>query len=151
MCIAHGKTSFFSRENGASRSVTCSTIPKVSPAAVVAVILIAVVVLFQTLLALGMPWGAAAWGGRHRGVLPSRLRIASVMSAVILGAIGWLVLAKGGRGESAPSWYDVALCVVVAYFGVGTIVNLISRSKVERIWAPVSLAIALLVASLVLS
>lgn len=120
-------------------------------AATVAVALIGVVVLFQILLVLGMPWGAAAWGGRHRGVLPSRLRIASTMSAVILGAIGWLVLAKGARGESAPSWYDVALWFVVAYFGLGTIANLISRSRVERIWAPVSLTIALLVASLLLS
>jgi hypothetical protein len=33
--------------------------------------------------------------------------------------------------------------VVTAYFALGAVVNLISRSPVERMWAPVSLATAI--------
>lgn len=53
-------------------------------AALVAVFLLAVIALFQLALALGAPLGAAAWGGRHRAVLPMRLRIASGVAASVI-------------------------------------------------------------------
>ncbi|MCI0679398.1 MAG: hypothetical protein L0Z63_10210 [Actinobacteria bacterium] len=50
----------------------------------IAVVLLGVVTLFQLALAAGAPWGVAAWGGRHPGVLPTRLRIASVVVALVV-------------------------------------------------------------------
>ncbi len=43
------------------------------------------VAAFQVALAAGAPWGAAAWGGAKKGVLPTEFRIGSVISA----ARGW--------------------------------------------------------------
>src|SRR5918995_3343969 len=105
-----------------------------------AVVLIGLVVIFQIGLVLGAPWGAAAWGGQHSGRLPTRLRIASLVAIVILGFLGWLVAAAAGLVSAAPlpaSWLTPAMWVAAGYFGLGAIVNLISRSPIERIWAPV--------------
>ncbi|WP_100813256.1 hypothetical protein [Microbacterium lacus] len=41
---------------------------------------------FQLALALGAPWGHFAWGGQHR-VLPTGVRIGSVVLGIILNAI----------------------------------------------------------------
>jgi hypothetical protein len=114
-------------------------------AGVVAVALIGFVIAFQIGLVLGAPWGAAAWGGQHPGRLPARLRIASIVAIVILAFLGWLVAAAAGILTAAPmpaSWLTPATWVATAYFALGAIVNLISRSPIERLWAPVALATA---------
>ncbi|MCA1734876.1 MAG: hypothetical protein LC739_01815 [Actinobacteria bacterium] len=77
--------------------------PGMTYAAGGAAALIAVVALFQIMLALGVPWGAAAWGGRNAGVLPTKLRIASAASALLLGGIAWLVLARSASANP-PTW-----------------------------------------------
>ena len=46
---------------------------------------------FQLMLALGMPWGKAAWGGKHR-ILPMSLRTASLISMGIFIFGGLCVL-----------------------------------------------------------
>jgi hypothetical protein len=53
-------------------------------AAVLAVVLVAVIGVFQIALALGAPLGSAAWGGRHEGALPMRLRVASGVPAIVV-------------------------------------------------------------------
>jgi hypothetical protein len=53
-------------------------------AAVLAVVLVAIVAVFQLALALGAPLGKAAWGGLSEGVLPTRLRIASGLAAIVV-------------------------------------------------------------------
>ena len=115
-------------------------------AAVLAALLIGAVVLFQIALAAGAPFGAAAWGGQHQGRLPARLRIASAGAAILLIFLAWVVLAAGGLTATAPlpeAWLGPAAWVATGYFVLGGLVNLISRSRVERVWAPVSLAIAI--------
>lgn len=115
-------------------------------AAVTAAVLIGAVIVFQVALALGAPWGRAAWGGRHAGALPTRLRVASAGAAVVLAVVGWIVLAAAGLIATSPlpgSWLEPATWVATAYFALGALVNLISRSRVERIWAPVSLVAAI--------
>lgn len=115
-------------------------------AGVVGVGLIGVVILFQVALVLGAPWGAAAWGGQHTGTIPVRLRIASVVAIVILGFLAWLVAAAAGIVAVAPlpaTWLIPAIWVAASYFALGAVVNLISRSPIERVWAPVALATAI--------
>jgi hypothetical protein len=115
-------------------------------AGILGVGLIGVVILFQVGLVLGAPWGAAAWGGQHTGTLPVRLRIASVVAIVILGFLAWLVAAAAGIVAVAPlpaTWLIPAIWVAAAYFALGAVVNLISRSPIERVWAPVALATAI--------
>ncbi len=114
-------------------------------AAVVAVSLIALVALFQIALAIGAPWGIAAWGGQNHGVLSRRLWIASAVSAMVLALTGWVVPAKSSVVDVSPipsDWLTVATWVVTGYFLLGTLANLASRSKPERLWGPISLVIA---------
>jgi hypothetical protein len=114
-------------------------------AAVAAAGLIGLVIVFQVALVIGAPWGAAAWGGGHPGRLPTRLRVASAGAIVVLVWLAWIVLAAAGTVSASPiprPWLGSAAWVGTAYFGLGTIVNAVSRSKVERLWAPVSLITA---------
>ena len=114
--------------------------------ATVAVVLLGVVSVFQIALALGAPWGNAAWGGQHDGVLPVRLRIASaVVGVVVYPLIGAFVLASAGLIEAdwMPGTGKAGMWVLTGFFGLGAIANFASRSKAERIWGPVSLAIAI--------
>ncbi len=110
-----------------------------------AALLIGIVVLFQIALLLGAPWGEAAWGGGRKGRLPVRLRIASGVSALLLVALAWVVLAAARLIAATPlpaSLLGAAIWVVTGYFVLGTVANAISRSPRERLWAPVSLAVS---------
>ena len=114
-------------------------------AAGIAVMLLAVVIVFQLVLALGAPLGKAAWGGQHEGVLPTRLRIASAVAALliypliivaILGSAGFI------EGDFLPVREGLLMWVLAGVFTLGGIANLVSRSKIERFWAVVSISIA---------
>ena len=114
-------------------------------AAIVAVLLLAVIAVFQLALALGAPWGRAAWGGQHEAVLPTRLRIASGVAAVIVyPTVILLVLASSGlvRADRLQGNGAVAMWFLTGLFAIGALLNLASRSRVERGWGPVSLVIA---------
>lgn len=113
-------------------------------AAFTAVALLAVVTVFQVGLALGRPWGAAAWGGRHRGVLPTRLRVASGIVALVIYPLLMVVVldSAGVVTLEMPGTGSVAMWVLTGLFGVGALMNLASRSPVERLWAPLVLVIA---------
>ena len=113
-------------------------------AALLAVVLLAVVAVFQLALALGAPLGKAAWGGRSKGVLPTRRRIASGLAATVIYpiiALYVLVSADLIDWEWLPTG-ATGMWVLTGLFTLGTVANLASRSKIERIWAPVSLVIA---------
>lgn len=114
-------------------------------AALVAAGLIGLLILFQIALALGAPWGEAAWGGGNKGQLPQKLRLASGISSLVLALAAWVILAAAGLTDSSPvpeSWLTPLMWVLTAYFGLGALLNTISRSRLERIWGPVSLVIA---------
>lgn len=114
-------------------------------AAVVAVVLVVVVDVFQLALAAGVPWGKAAWGGKHGGVLPVGLRIASgVVAILVYPLIALLILASAEL--IAVNWLPTGkagMWILTAFFTVGALTNFASRSKAERIWGPVSLVIAI--------
>jgi hypothetical protein len=115
-------------------------------AGIVAAVLLAVIAVFQAALALGAPWGAAAWGGQNPGVLPRSLRIASGIAAVVIYPLV-IVLVLAGAGLIDDSWLPVDSTVVMwllaALLGVGALMNAVSRSPQERVWAPVALVAAI--------
>jgi hypothetical protein len=96
---------------------------------------------FQVGLAVGMPWGAAAWGGQHRGRLPTRLRAGSAVSAGVLGSLA-IVAATGPRPPEP--WRERTLTTASVLLAVGVPLNLSSPSPPERLWAPVAGAVSLL-------
>jgi hypothetical protein len=105
---------------------------------VAAACLIGVVVLFQLALAAGAPWGAAAYGGRAArddGRLPTRYRVASAGTAVVLTGALWLVLAASAVIGAAPVseiLLGVGAWVLVGLFALNTVGNLAGRHPVER-------------------
>jgi hypothetical protein len=115
----------------------------VNAAAWVAVSLMAVIEIFQLALALGAPGGAAAWGGSYPGVLPMRLRVASGLAAVfIYPPMAILLLDNGSVIDVGWDVSPVWIWMLVGFFALGAFANSASRSKPERIWAPVSAVIA---------
>ena len=114
-------------------------------AASIAAVLMAVVVVFQIALSLGAPLGYAAWGGRHDSTLPTGLRVASgIAGLVIYPFLIAFVLASAGIIEAdwIPGTGEIGMWVITGFFLLGGLANFASRSKRERFWGPVSLAIA---------
>lgn len=87
--------------------------------------------MFQALLVCGLPLGRFAWGGQHE-VLPTRLRLGSLVSLFIYIVIGWVLLARAGQGSGSHGILGVATWVIAGLFLLGTAGNLASRSRPER-------------------
>lgn len=111
-------------------------------AAIVAAVLFAGLVLFQLALALGAPWGRAAYGGQ-RAELTTQLRITSAVAAVVWTGVALVVLQRAGFDVWSPvptAWLPVAIWVVVALMAVAVVMNAITPSALERaIWLPVGI------------
>lgn len=109
----------------------------VAGAAALAVTLLAGLIVFQVALACGAPWGRAAYGGRHER-LPARLRVTSA-SAAVFWAVAALVFLPGTGLLAWAPLPDTASWVAAGIFAVATVLNAVTRSRVERaIWLPVS-------------
>lgn len=115
------------------------------PAAIALTVILAALAVFQLALALGAPLGRFAWGGAHR-VLPTRLRIGSLVSIVIYAVIAVLALDRVGLVDVVPDGVStVGMWIVFAYFVLGIPLNAMSRSKPERFtMTPVVTVLALL-------
>lgn len=114
-------------------------------AASIAAVLMGVVAVFQIALALGAPARHAAWGGWHEGTLPTRLRVASGLAGVVaLPALMVFTLATAGVIEAnwVPGRGKVGMWILSGLFVLSAIANLTSRSRRERYWGIVSIAIA---------
>jgi len=107
--------------------------------------LLTLVTAFQAALALGAPLGKAAWSGKHQGVLPPRLRVASGVAALVIYPL-LIVLVLAAGGLIGWPWSSgaarIVMWVLAGLFTLGTVANAASRSPAERIWAPVSLGVA---------
>jgi len=90
---------------------------------------------FQVALAIGAPWGEAAWGGANSGVLPIGFRVASGVSAVL-----WAGVAAVSAGRLlGPVGRRRLLLGVAVYSTIGIAMNAVSPSSTERaIWVPVT-------------
>lgn len=91
------------------------------------------IVVFQLSLALGAPLGEYTLGGKFPGQLPPKLRLAALVQIVILLLFAAIVAA---RAEVALVEYHemsrIGIWFVVAFFVLGSVVNLLSQSKKER-------------------
>ena len=127
------------------RKGSLATFHTMNLATILAVVLLGIVSVFQIALALGALLGYAAWGGIHEGALPGKLRVASgVTGLAVYPVIGLYVLASAGLIEAdwMPGTGKTGMWILAGVFTLGTLANLVSRSKRERVWGPVSLVIA---------
>jgi hypothetical protein len=114
-------------------------------AAVVAAGLLGVIAVFQLALALGMSARRMAWGGQYDGKLPTGLRVASGVAGVVIYPLATLLILEAAGVtdfEVVPDVGPIGMWVFTGLFAFGAILNLVSRSKAERVWAPVSMGIA---------
>jgi hypothetical protein len=111
------------------------------PARVALACLLGVNMLFQLALALGAPWGSAAWGGGNQGTLPVSFRISSGLAAVLWG---WAALVVLGRFLGAVGQRRVLLILGVLSL-VSMAMNLASPSALERgLWTPFAVLMSVL-------
>jgi hypothetical protein len=98
-----------------------------------------IVVVFQGCLAIGLPWGGASMGGRYPGKYPPKMRVVALANMILLGALIVIVMVEAGlMWSQLAAFSKYAIWFVVVFSGIGTVLNTITRSKIERIWAPVS-------------
>ena len=110
-------------------------------AALIAVVFFIVLSIFQLLLAIGLPLGKLAYGGKYEK-LPTNMRIMSIV------AIGIFVLASISVLERAgiiiifnnPILTMVIVWIIAIYLAFNTLLNVLSKSKPEKlIMTPISL------------
>ena len=129
---------------GAVDSPTITDMTDVS--AIVACGILAALAVFQLLLVLGAPIGRFAWGGAHT-VLPTALRLGSVVSIILYGVFAVFILSKAGLVTLVDhsGVVGVGMWVFAIYFSAGVLLNAISRSKRERLlMTPTSAVLAVL-------
>jgi hypothetical protein len=104
------------------------------------------VALFQLAIVLGAPVGEYAYGGQHEGVLPTRFRIASVVSMLLMLAIAGHYMAQIGvfspvldqAGNAIANWG------FVGFFALAALMNTITKSEKEkRVFGSITLAMLL--------
>ena len=110
-------------------------------AAFVYLIATLIVVGFQSMLAIGAPWGAYAMGGRSPGRFSPPMRAAAVGQAIVLSLLALVVLSAAGLlAPDLASGLPWLIWVVVAVALASVIMNAASRSRGERrLWVPVGL------------
>ncbi len=110
-----------------------------SQARMVATGLLVVAAGFQASLAAGAPWGAAAYGGGHPGVLPTSLRTSSAAAVVVYSGLAYVVWSD----RLPPVVQRRSYAGLSAVFAVGAVMNAVSPSMAEKvIWTPVVAALA---------
>ena len=111
-----------------------------SQAAIIFAILTGIVMIFQGCLALGLPWGKASMGGKYPGKYPPKMKVVAIINMVILGLFVAIVLSKSDLlFPQLKLISNIGIWFIVAFMFIGTVLNTITRSKIERIWAPVAL------------
>jgi len=114
--------------------------------AIIGLVILLGLTVFQILLITGKPLGDFAWGGQHK-VLPRNLRIASVSSIVLYVVFAIFLASKVGIINIVPSsqLLDTMMWIFAVYFILGIPLNAISRNKKERnLMTPVVIALAII-------
>ena len=103
-----------------------------------AAFLLAANALFQLALTAGVRWGDAAFGGKvaqEDGSLPTRYRMMSLVSVMVMGLLIVVVLSASGGVNDGPIGAGFATWVckgASVLFALNTAGNLASASKIER-------------------
>ncbi|MFZ5986341.1 MAG: hypothetical protein ACOYWZ_04335 [Bacillota bacterium] len=103
-------------------------------AANIYIVLSIIIVILQLVLALGAPLGEYTMGGKFPGKLPIKMRVAALIQILILLGFAFIVMAKAGIAfEQYYSFGRIGIWFVVAFFIFGSIVNISSPSRKEKL------------------
>ena len=105
----------------------------------------AAVVVFQLALAAGAPWGAYAMGGAFPGRMPTPMRVAAVVQALLLTGVAVVVLSAAGLvAPGLVAEWPWLTWVPVVVSAVAVVLNASTRSQGERrLWLPVTVVLLL--------
>ncbi|MHA2035137.1 MAG: hypothetical protein ACW972_10505 [Promethearchaeota archaeon] len=111
--------------------------------AIISVALLIGLSIFQILLAVGLPFGRFAYGGKYE-TLPKNLRIMSIIAIGIYIFASISVLAKAGIIFITDFLvFEIAVWIFAIYLAFNTLTNLGSKSKSEKfVMTPISLTLA---------
>ena len=114
--------------------------------AILAVLILFGLAIFQLLLIFGKPWGEYAWGGQNK-VLPAKLRVASAVPILLYVIFAVVILAWAGviATNASRARLYTGMWILTVYFVAGVLLNLATRSKKERkVMVPVTATLAIL-------
>ncbi len=96
----------------------------------------ALIIIFQILITMGMPLGEYTMGGVHKGALPKRWRIISLISVFVLLFFALTILQETLIPFEfqllSPGVNTVFVWLITIYLGLNTIANFFSKSNKER-------------------
>jgi len=113
-------------------------------AAIIACVLFFLLSIFQVLLAIGLPFGRAAYGGKYE-TLPKKFRIMSLIAVgiFVFGIIIVLERAAIMTVFNNDLLTTIVIWIYAVYSTLNTLMNAVSKSQWEkRIMSPISLVIA---------
>jgi len=116
-----------------------------SISAVIVILIFSGLSIFQLLLALGKPYGKAAYGGKY-DVLPDNLRILSCIAILIFMAASLFVAVRAEFliNFPFPDIANIGVWVFALYLSFNTVLNSVSESKLEKkIMTPISFTAAI--------
>ena len=114
-------------------------------AAIIAVVIFVIISVFQLLLALGLPLGKLAYGGKYEK-LPTNMRIMSLVAIGIFALGSISVLERTGIITifNNSIFTLVVVWIMAIYLAFNTLLNAISKSKQEKlIMTPLSLILSI--------
>ena len=112
-----------------------------STAALILIVLLIGLSIFQILLAIGRPYGRLAYGGANE-TLPTKYRIMSVLAVAIFSVAIFFVLIQVEviTNSPFPEIANIGLWFFAFYLGLNTLANATSKSESEKkIMTPISL------------
>lgn len=108
----------------------------IETAALLYVLIVAVVIVFQCCLIAGAPWGRLTQGGRREGALDAPGRIAAAASIALLACMAAGITSVAGLPPGWPRWTS---WTTVGLQALSTVMNWITPSAAERrLWGPVT-------------
>ena len=114
-------------------------------ASLIGSILFSIVLVLYLLLALGLPYGEYAMGGKHK-ILPGKERIICIIS-VTIQSFAILILLQGGsviRLGFSDRIVNLLCYFFAVYLSFNVLLNLLSKSKKEKLFmTPLSFVIAI--------
>jgi hypothetical protein len=105
-------------------------------AAILYVLIVAGVIVFQICLIAGAPWGRLTQGGRHDGSLPVSGRVIAGVSIPLLIFMAAGIASAAGFIANLPTWVFYTALAIQA---LSTCLNWLTPSQLERrLWAPIT-------------
>lgn len=114
--------------------------------AIICIIIIFGVIIFQVLLVFGALWGDYTMGGKFPGKLPISIRLLVLIQILVLIGFSYIIAEKTGLISFGTNIFgNIGIWFVFVFFILGTLLNWITPSKKERIiWGPVNTIILVL-------